>query len=352
MSVIAGAPVPFRTMGVAPVAPALGAEITGVDLQRPIIGQQAVDLREALTRHLVLFFREQDVTEEQQLAVASVFGPPVSASLDPAEDLMFVTLEDGPDSPPQSDRWHTDVPFVPEPPDVAVLSMRTAPPLGGDTMWASLYGAYDSLSPPMQEVVARPGAGARPRALGRRDRPPVRRGGTARGGAALRTGASAIGARASGVGPTRAVPLRCVHARHRRHARRRERRVPGAPPRPARRSESAVPMAMARARRRHLGRTLHQPPRPLRPLPRAPRGAPLPRRSRPPGRTGGAIRPMTLGEFPTWLPVGSAAAEPVDVFGLLPAGEEQLRHLAASLWRRRRRPRHARVVLAIRIDAR
>jgi alkylhydroperoxidase family enzyme len=41
---------------------------------------------------------------------------------------------------------------------------------------------------------------------------------------------------------------------------------------------------------------------------------------------------MTLGEFPTWLPVGSAAAEPVDVFGLLPAGEEQLRHLAASLW--------------------
>ena len=66
MSVIAGAPVPFRTIGVAPLAPALGAEITGVNLQRPIIGQQAADLREALTRHLVLFFREQDVTEEQR----------------------------------------------------------------------------------------------------------------------------------------------------------------------------------------------------------------------------------------------------------------------------------------------
>ena len=83
MSVLGGAPAPLRTIGVAPLAPALGAEITGVDLQQPIIGEQAADLREALTRHLVLFFREQDVTEEQQLAVASVFGPPVSASLDP-----------------------------------------------------------------------------------------------------------------------------------------------------------------------------------------------------------------------------------------------------------------------------
>ena len=56
---------------------------------------------------------------------------------------------------------------------------------------------------------------------------------------------------------------------------------------------------------------------------------------------------MTLGEFATWLPVGSDAAEPVDVFGLLPAGEEQLRRLAASLWKRGRRPRHARIAVAI-----
>ena len=82
-----------------------------------------------------------------------MFGPPVSASVDPGENLQFVTLEDGPDSPPQSDRWHTDVPFVPEPPDVAVLSMRSPAPVGGDTLWASLYAAYDALSPVLQELV-------------------------------------------------------------------------------------------------------------------------------------------------------------------------------------------------------
>ena len=144
---------PFRTIAVEPLSPALGAEVGGVDLATPIPEEQAAELRDALTRHLVLFLRGHDVTEEQQLAFASVFGPPVSASVDPAQELLFVTLEDGPDSPPQSDRWHTDLPFVAEPPDVAVLSMRGVAPVGGDTMWASLYAAYDALSPTMQEIV-------------------------------------------------------------------------------------------------------------------------------------------------------------------------------------------------------
>jgi taurine dioxygenase len=144
----------FRTIEVEPISPVLGAEVRGVDLREPMTDEQAAELRDALTRHLVLFFRGHDITEEQQLAFASVFGPPVSASIDPREELLFVTLEDGPDSPPQSDRWHTDVPFVPEPPDVAVLSMRSVAPAGGDTMWASTYAAYDALSPTMQDMIA------------------------------------------------------------------------------------------------------------------------------------------------------------------------------------------------------
>jgi len=143
----------FRSIEVDPLSSALGAVVEGVDLGTAIDETQAADLRDALTRHLVLFFRGFDVSEEQQLALASVFGPPVSASVDPGENLQFVTLQDGPDSPPQSDRWHTDVPFVPEPPDVAVLSMRSQAPVGGDTLWASLYAAYDALSPVLQELV-------------------------------------------------------------------------------------------------------------------------------------------------------------------------------------------------------
>src|SRR5579862_1609823 len=141
---------------VVPLTPAIGAEVVGIDLTRPVPEDDQAALRRALLEHLVLFAREQDLTEEEQLCVASIFGPPVSASIDRsagAEPLLFVTLEDSADDPPKADRWHTDVPFVDRPPDVAVLSMQCAPDVGGDTMWASLYEAYDRLSPAMQLMV-------------------------------------------------------------------------------------------------------------------------------------------------------------------------------------------------------
>jgi taurine dioxygenase len=142
---------------VVPLTNVIGAEVRGLDLRRPIEPATRDAVHDALLRHLVLFFRDQDVTEEQQLAFASQFGPPVSASVtrqNDAEPALFVTLEDTPDSPPKADRWHTDVPFVPEPPNLAVLSMRAAPDVGGDTLWASLYGVYERLSPTMQAALA------------------------------------------------------------------------------------------------------------------------------------------------------------------------------------------------------
>jgi taurine dioxygenase len=141
---------------VVPLTPAIGAEVVGIDLTRPLPEEEQAALRGALLEHLVLLVRGQDLSEDDQLAVASVFGPPVSASIDRspgAEPLLFVTLEDTADDPPKADRWHTDVPFVDRPPDVAVLSMRCAPGVGGDTMWASLYEAYERLSPAMQRLV-------------------------------------------------------------------------------------------------------------------------------------------------------------------------------------------------------
>jgi taurine dioxygenase len=143
---------------VLPLTPAIGAEIRGVDLRASLSGDDCDRIREALLRHLVLFFRRQDLTEGEQLAFARRFGRPVSASVDPtptADPLLFVTLEDTADDPPKADRWHTDVPFVAEPPDIAVLNMRAAPEVGGDTLWASLYGAYERLSPAMQAMVGR-----------------------------------------------------------------------------------------------------------------------------------------------------------------------------------------------------
>jgi taurine dioxygenase len=141
---------------VVPLTPAIGAEVVGIDLTRPVAEDEQAALRRALLDHLVLLFHDQDMTEEDQLRVASIFGAPVSASIDRspgAQPLLFVTLEDTADDPPKADRWHTDVPFVDRPPDVAVLSMQAAPAVGGDTMWASLYEAYDRLSPIMRGLV-------------------------------------------------------------------------------------------------------------------------------------------------------------------------------------------------------
>jgi taurine dioxygenase len=142
---------------VRPLTAAIGAEISGVDLRAGLPDRERDLIREALLRHLVLFFRGQDLTEGEQLAFAGRFGPPVSAGVDPTatEPLLFVTLEDTATDPPKADRWHTDVPFVAEPPDIAVLSMRAAPAVGGDTLWASLYAAYERLSPTMQELAGR-----------------------------------------------------------------------------------------------------------------------------------------------------------------------------------------------------
>jgi taurine dioxygenase len=146
----------YRTIEVLPVTRTIGAEVRGLDLRDPLSADQRDEVHDALMQHLVLFFRNQDLTEQQQLAFASNFGPPVSSSVNPndkADELLFVTLEDGPDSPPQSDRWHTDVAFVEQPPDIAVLNMRLTPPVGGDTMWLNLYAAYEALSPTFRELV-------------------------------------------------------------------------------------------------------------------------------------------------------------------------------------------------------
>lgn len=130
----------------------IGALIEGIDLREPLPDATFALLHGALTDHQVLFFRGQDLDEDQHRALATRFGTP---SIYPAQrlagDMREVSyIEDTAASPPKADAWHTDISWLPEPPAYAFLSARTIPEFGGDTMWASLFAAYDALSPALQ----------------------------------------------------------------------------------------------------------------------------------------------------------------------------------------------------------
>lgn len=135
---------------------AIGAEVRDVRLVdavgRPEVRAQ---LRAALAEHQVLAFRDQHLDDDEHVAVASIFGEP---SIHPIARALGRTspieqIVDSPTKPPDREGWHTDAPFLPTPPDVAVLRAVTVPDAGGDTLWASMTAAYDALSAPMRAAL-------------------------------------------------------------------------------------------------------------------------------------------------------------------------------------------------------
>lgn len=139
-----------------PLSGSLGAVISGVD---PCHLDDAAfaGVHAALVEHEVVFFRRTALDDETQMALAWRFGKPsvfpmfaIAGHTEPT----FQVIEDGPDSRPTADSWHTDVTWTAEPPKVALLRAGIVPERGGDTMWASTTSAYESLSPTMQELLA------------------------------------------------------------------------------------------------------------------------------------------------------------------------------------------------------
>ncbi|MYB11489.1 MAG: taurine dioxygenase [Acidimicrobiia bacterium] len=140
-------------MKVTPVAGSLGAELSGIDLVSMDDGAKK-SLREAIVEHEVVFIRGAFLNEEQHLELGRVLGEPnifpLFALLGATEPTMTV-IEDGPDSPPEADYWHTDVTWIAEPPDFALLQANVVPERGGDTLWASMTAAFEALSEPMKD---------------------------------------------------------------------------------------------------------------------------------------------------------------------------------------------------------
>lgn len=142
-------------MHVVPVSGALGAEIRGVDA-RSLTDHELEEVVDVLHRYEVIFFRQANLTEDEHLGLGRALGEvsifPLSR-LHGATEPSFQVITDGPDSRPEADYWHTDVTWVAEPPKYALLHAEVVPERGGDTLWASMTTAYDTLSPTMQRLL-------------------------------------------------------------------------------------------------------------------------------------------------------------------------------------------------------
>ncbi|HEX4429525.1 MAG TPA: TauD/TfdA family dioxygenase [Frankiaceae bacterium] len=142
-------------LAIRPVTPALGAEVDGVTLAEPLDDGCRDEILAALDKHLVLFFREQHITPEQQLAFATRFGPVSVAPFGPkdAANPDITVLDQLAPKGEGADRWHADNTFMPEPPFASILRGERIPALGGDTCWANTFLAYEGLSAPVREMI-------------------------------------------------------------------------------------------------------------------------------------------------------------------------------------------------------
>ena len=140
---------------ITPLSPALGAQISGVDLSREIDSQTRDAIAQALLDHQVLFFREQPITPPQQARFAAQFGDlhihPIYPNV--PETPQVLVLDTAVTDVRDNAIWHTDVTFLPTPALGAVLAAKQLPAYGGDTLWASGIAAYEALSAPLKQLL-------------------------------------------------------------------------------------------------------------------------------------------------------------------------------------------------------
>jgi len=144
------------TLDVRPIAGALGAEISGVDLSKDLSDAAVAAIRRAWLEHLVIFFRDQDLPPARFLAFARRFGEPI--------EYPFVKgLEEFPEIIPvlklEHEKinfggiWHSDTTYLDVPPMASMLVAREVPAAGGDTEFANMYLAYETLSAGMRRLL-------------------------------------------------------------------------------------------------------------------------------------------------------------------------------------------------------
>lgn len=147
----------YQHVEVIPLTPTTGAEIRGVDLSKPVSDAVMAEIKQALWQHLMVFFRNQELTPESFGAFGKRFGA--------LEDEPFIPKLEGHSGihqfrgvsaeqlTVQNLRWHVDHSYRPHPSLAAALYAVDVPKAGGDTLFANMYSAYEALSPEMKRIV-------------------------------------------------------------------------------------------------------------------------------------------------------------------------------------------------------
>jgi alpha-ketoglutarate-dependent taurine dioxygenase len=147
----------MTTIQVAPVTPRTGAVISGVRLGGDLDASVVAEIRRALLRHKVVFFRGQtQLDEASQVAFAGQLGAltrghPTQLPFDGHPHILNLSADEG----GRAAYWHTDVTFTDRPPAFSVLRGVVIPPVGGDTLWANTATGYAGLKPEVREQADR-----------------------------------------------------------------------------------------------------------------------------------------------------------------------------------------------------
>jgi len=153
---------PVMPIVLRPLSRAAGAEVTGVDFKRPLMADQVAELQHALGIYGVLLFRDADITPDEHIAFSRQFGPLESHVVGdfnlPDHPEVFVVsniLEQGKPTGAvyAGQYWHSDLSYMPKPSMGSLLLCHEMPAVGGDTMWANMTLAYETLSEPMKQFI-------------------------------------------------------------------------------------------------------------------------------------------------------------------------------------------------------
>lgn len=142
----------YKTIEAERLTPTLGAIISGIDLSGTLSNAQVEDLHTAIADHQVIFFRNQKLDPDSLRRLGRHFGELQAHALKGMEGFPEVRRlhADASSKHVSGEEWHTDMSCIPVPPMGSILYMHTLPPLGGDTVFASMYTAYDTLSDHMK----------------------------------------------------------------------------------------------------------------------------------------------------------------------------------------------------------